>query len=308
MKQLLKNIADKLPYVRTLKKKLVTCEEKLSSYESSILFPPGHFYSPLVKTSDILQQEERIFNKDKLLAAVDLNVGEQQMLLEQFKAYYRHLSFPDYPEQGKRYYYNNGAFSYADVIFLFSMMMHFRPKRIIEIGSGFSSAAMLDVNEQFFDNAIELTFIEPFPDTLKKLAKKEDRYTLLQKGVQDVELTTFHALEENDFLFIDSTHVAKTNSDVLFEMFEVLPQLKKGVKIHFHDIFYPFEYPRSWVVEENRSWNEIYLLRSFLMYNSGFKILSFNTFLEYTWPDWFKEHMPFCLENEGGSIWLEKIA
>jgi hypothetical protein len=65
-------------------------------------------------------------------------------------------------------------------------------------------------------------------------------------------------------LFIDSTHVLRTGSDVCFELFEILPRLSPGVLVHIHDMFWPFEYPRSWVVEENRSWNELYAVRAFL--------------------------------------------
>jgi hypothetical protein len=113
-------------------------------------------------------------------------------------------------------------------------------------------------------------------------------------------------LQENDILFIDSTHVAKTGSDVLFEIFEILPLLNKGVKIHFHDIFYPFEYPRQWIVEEKRNWNELYFLRSFLMYNERFSIIAFNTYLENIDAPWFENNMPLCLKNTGGSCWLNK--
>ncbi len=159
--------------------------------------------------------------------------------------------------------------------------MHFRPKKIIEVGSGFSSAAMLDINEQFFSNAIDLTFVEPYPKTLNKLVRPGDRYILIDKNIQSVDITLFKTLSENDILFIDTSHIVKTNSDVLFEIFEILPLLNKGVKIHVHDIFYPFEYPKVWVVDDKRNWNEIYLIRAFLMYNADFKIISFNTFLQY---------------------------
>jgi hypothetical protein len=90
------------------------------------------------------------------------------------------------------------------------------------------------------------------------------------------------------------------------EIFEILPILNKGVKIHIHDVFYPFEYPEKWVIDDKKNWNEIYFVRSFLMYNDFFKIILFNTYLELKYGDWFKEHMPLCLQNPGGSLWLEK--
>jgi hypothetical protein len=165
---------------------------------------------------------------------------------------------------------------------------------------------MLDTNHNFFDSSIQCTFIEPYPERLNSLLKPNEKISLRQQPVQDIDLSLFEALEENDFLFIDSTHVSKTGSDVNFIFFEILPKLKKGVKIHFHDIFYPFEYPKQWVITEGRNWNEDYILRAFLSYNSEFRIIMFNTYLEHFHEKWFAENMPLCLKNRGGSIWIEK--
>jgi hypothetical protein len=132
------------------------------------------------------------------------------------------------------------------------MMRTFKPKEIIEIGSGHSSAIMLDTNEICFDNKINLTFIEPYPEErLMKILKDSDKisHTIINKKVQSIDLDTFLSLSENDILFVDSTHVSKVGSDVNFILFEVLPALKPGVLIHFHDIFYPFEMPKHWVLE-----------------------------------------------------------
>ncbi len=117
---------------------------------------------------------------------------------------------------GMRYYFENPAYSYSDAILLHCMLRHVRPKRIIEIGSGFSSCATLDTNEIFFDNAIATTFIEPFPALLLSLITEEDRkrITIIPRRLQDVDLAEFAQLEAGDILFIDSTHVSKVNSDV----------------------------------------------------------------------------------------------
>ena len=129
--------------------------------------------------------------------------------------------------------------------------------------------------------------------------------SLIQTPVQDVPLDIFDKLEENDILFIDSTHISKTGSDVNFIFFEIFPRLKKGVKIHLHDIHYPFEYLKTWVLDDRRSWNEAYLLKCFLMYNSKFKILAFNSFLEKFQNLWLSQNMPLSLLSKGSSIWLE---
>jgi hypothetical protein len=187
------------------------------------------------------------------------------------------------------------------------MIRHARPKRIIEVGSGYSSCVTLDTNELFFDNSIDATFIEPTPDLLLSLIKEIDkqRMRLIPSNLQEVDIATFADLDANDILFIDSTHVSKVYSDVNRIFFEILPRLASGVLIHFHDIFYPFEYPRAWVYE-NRAWNELYLLRAFLQYNSSFRVILFNTFLEHFFRDYFAANMPLCLRNPGGSIWIQK--
>jgi hypothetical protein len=119
-----------------------------------------------------------------------------------------------------------------------------------------------------------------------------------------VNLEIFKQLDRNDILFIDSTHVSKTGSDVNFILFEILPLLKSGVLIHFHDISYPFEYPKDWVFG-GRNWNENYLLRAFLMYNNDFKIYLFTHFLHLYYREAFEE-MPLSFKNIGGSLWIEK--
>ena len=186
------------------------------------------------------------------------------------------------------------------------MIRYLKPKQIIEVGSGFSSSVMLDTNQMFFNNEINLTFIEPYPERLYNLLKEEDKKNteIIVDFVQNIDVTVFEQLNEGDILFIDSTHVIKTGSDVHFILFEILPKLKKGVYIHFHDIFYPFEYPKEWVYK-GRNWNEDYFLRAFLMYNTEFEIELFSHYLHTHHKEVF-EQMPLCYKNEGGNLWIRK--
>src|SRR5262249_3816423 len=112
-------------------------------------------------------------------------------------------------------------------------------------------------------------------------------------------------LGANDILFIDSTHVSKLNSDVNYELFEILPALQSGVYVHLHDILYPFEYPLDWA-EEGRGWNEAYLLRAFLAYNDEFEIVLFNDLVWLRFTDDLRRDFPLWGRNPGGSIWLRK--
>lgn len=112
-------------------------------------------------------------------------------------------------------------------------------------------------------------------------------------------------MEEGDVLFIDSIHVSKVGSDVNYLFFEISPRLKKGVYIHLHDIFYPFEYPKEWIFS-GKVWNELYLLRAFLQNNYNYKILFFQNIMEKRHKDKFMEKWPLNAPIHGGSIWLQK--
>ncbi|WP_247595753.1 class I SAM-dependent methyltransferase [Helicobacter fennelliae] len=156
-------------------------------------------------------------------------------------------------------------------------------------------------------NLIAITHIEPYPKLLRSLLYADDltRIDLYEKRLQEIDLGLFENLESNDIVFVDSTHVSKINSDVNKIFFEILPRLKSGVHIHFHDIFYPFSYPAEWL-KEKRSWNEAYMLRAFLEFNTAFEIVFFNTCLHFLYPKEMQKALPLSLKNTGGSIWIKR--
>ena len=166
---------------------------------------------------------------------------------------------------------------------------------------------MLDTNNIFFNNKIDLTFIEPYPERLYSLMFETDKkqVTIIQSKVQLLLLDNFEKLQAGDILFVDSTHVVKTGSDVNYILFEILPILQSGVLIHFHDIFYPFEYPKSWICTSGHSWNENYFLRAFLTHNKKYNILLYSHYLMLHHKQIF-ESMPMCYKNGGANLWLQK--
>jgi predicted O-methyltransferase YrrM len=270
--------------------------------------PPGHFYSPIPSLDEVRRDESKIFgNSPRKILGVELHESEQLALLERFTHYYDEMPFQPYKVNGLRYYFENPIYSYSDAIILYCMIRFLKPKRIIEIGSGFSSCVTLDTNELFFDSKVVTTFIDPYPDVLLSLIKEADRQKIkiISHRLQDVHLSEFEVLEANDILFIDSTHVSKVNSDVNRILFEILPSISSGVYISFHDIIYPFEYPKEWIYA-GRAWNEAYMLRTFLQYNNAFRIVLMNTLMEFHHERFFQEKMPLCLKNLGGSIWIRK--
>ena len=270
-------------------------------------FRPGGYYSPIPSIEEIKRHDFNI-PLPEALPGIDLNTEEQLYLLDSFEAFYHELPFADEKKDGFRYYYKNDFYSYSDAIFLYCMIRKLKPKKIIEVGSGFSSGVTLDTNESFMGNSINCIFIEPYPERLKSLLKDSDKKSVLihKKRLQEIPIDVFLELDENDILFIDSTHVSKFNSDVNYIFHKILPVLNNGVHIHFHDIFYPFEYPLEWLLQ-GRAWNEQYVLRAFLEYNDSFKIVLFNTYLESMYEEKIRNRFPLLYKNTGGSIWLKKM-
>ena len=189
------------------------------------------------------------------------------------------LPFSEEADGRHRYNYNNTSYSFGDACIYWAMIAKLRPQMIVEIGSGYTSALALDAIDHF-GLGTKCTFIDPYPELLRKVAAPIGAHHALRDiRVQSVDLTIVEELQDNDILFIDSSHVVKTGSDVHFELFAILPRLKRGTVVHFHDIFYPFEYPEEWVMKENLSWNELYFVQAFLMYNNDFEMLYFNDYV-----------------------------
>lgn len=297
IKNTIKGFLNKMPYIKSLYRQSMNC-----------CHPNGHFYSPVFSIEDIKNRESEIWKNRDVdgINGIELRTEIQKKLILELSKYYGEMPFKTDRQQNVRFHFKNGYYSYTDGIILYSIIRHFKPKQIIEIGSGFSSAVMLDTNEFFFENTIDLTFIEPYPERLFSLIKKTDssKITVIEKNVQRVELDMFNRLEAGDILFIDSTHVSKTGSDVNYIFFEILPILKKGVLIHFHDVFYPFEYPKDWAFR-GINWNEDYILKAFLMYNDKFQINLFSEYLHQHHKEVFAD-MPLCYKCNGSNIWIEK--
>jgi pterin-4a-carbinolamine dehydratase/cephalosporin hydroxylase len=270
--------------------------------------PPGHFYSPITAPIEVEADAARLFASGlRDLPGVDQRLPEQLALALQLSRFYADADFAEQPRPDRRYCLANEYFPYGDAFAYHALLRHLRPRRVIEVGAGWSSAVLLDTDERWLGSAIECTFVEPYPERLLSLLRPADvaRTRLLRSRLQDVPLAEFAALQANDILFIDSSHVAKTGSDVLHALFAVLPALRPGVWVHVHDVHANFEYPAHWV-REGRSWNEAYFVRAFLMHNRDWEIaLHGATLAEYA-PEQLLPRMPKLGSNVGGSLWLRK--
>lgn len=301
LKQQLKQLFYRLPYVRTLYK-------EVAAYKKNAFFPAGHYYSAIADVDDIVSREKEIWKHitDKELAGIDLNPTRQLQLCTSWESLVAAWPYQRNATRQLRFNPDNTFFGHSDAFALYALITQYQPKHIIEVGSGHSTALMLDCNEYIASNTMHIHCIEPDPARLFSLIREADKNNLHieQKRLQEIPVSYFTQLQKNDILFIDSTHVCKTGSDVNYLLFDILPALNDGVLIHFHDVFYPFEYPLEWV-QMGRNWNEIYLLRAFLTAQTQYRILHFLHYLQVHHGSALQS-LPTLQRDRGQSLWLVK--
>ena len=274
-------------------------------------YPNGHFYSPVIDRAEVEASAARIWPAQPAVLGVDFNAQAQRALLRDvFPKYIRDYDYPVTLAEGAdphAFFDRNPAFAWLDSRALFVLLRHWRPRNVIEVGSGYSTLLMADVNRRFLGGAATIRCIEPYPPPF--LATLPGGVAeLLPTRVQDVPLGVFEQLQAGDVLFIDSSHVSKTGSDVNHLVFEVLPRLARGVHVHFHDIFLPFDYPREWVLELGLYWNEQYVLRALLTHSAGFRVTFGSTYASVACADDVVRALSLSPGSiyGGGSFWIEK--
>ena len=270
---------------------------------------PNHFYEPIPDTREL---KDELWTRHSDLVGIEINEERQINLLTLFSSKFKdeYETFPRFKTSiPHQYYVNNGSFGPVDGEILYCMIRHFKPKRIFEVGSGYSTYLMAQaiLKNKEEGNECELTVIDPYPN--KTVATGFPGLSrLIRTKVQDVPLSKFNELEENDILFIDSTHVLKIGSDVQYLYLEVLPRLNRGVIVHVHDIFLPAEYPKKWVLKEYRFWTEQYILQAFLTFNSCFEVLWMASYMHLKHPEKLEEAFSSYdrESNWPGSFWMRR--
>jgi predicted O-methyltransferase YrrM len=269
--------------------------------------PDGHYYSPIVNIDEVEKDQGRIWPESPEMIGIDFNrEGHERLLSEEFPRYIGDYDYPDEEPadgRGRRFFNNNTSYSLLDARSLFVMLRMIRPRRMIEIGCGTSTLLTADVNTRFLDGSIEVTCIEPYPHQfLREQIPGISR--LIEARIQDVRLEVFD-LDAGDVLFIDTSHVSKTGSDVNHIYFEILPRLRPGVIIHIHDISFPHDYPKGWIYE-GRSWNEQYLVRAMLTETWAWKVLFSGSYAYYCMNDSLAKALGGHPLG-GCSLWLERV-
>jgi hypothetical protein len=207
----------------------------------------------------------------------------------------------------------NGMFEAIDADMLYCQVRRLRPRRIVEVGCGFSSLVMdlaLAANRgEEIGYTCDHVMVDPYPSpVLDGLRWPGNR--LIKSRVQSLDIAEIHKLGPNDILFIDSSHVLATGSDVEREFRELVPSVGNGVAVHVHDIFTPYDYPKDWVVKRRMFWTEQYALENFLAFNSEFEVLWAGNFMKKEHPDRLKELMPHAGADDvvPGSFWIQRRA
>jgi Methyltransferase domain len=261
---------------------------------------PVHFYEPIPDTQSL---PETLWSQSSKLVGIDMNESIQLDLLRNHFSKFRgeYEALPAEPPPGQRW-----PFRGTDVLVAYCMVRHFQPRRIIEIGSGFSSRVLGQAAAKNKNSS--LICIDPFPGELLRNGSIPALQSLIETKVQDLDLEFFSQLESGDILFIDSSHTVKIGGDVNYLFLEVLPRLNRGVIVHVHDIFLPFEYRRHWVLDEFRFWTEQYLLQAFLTFNPEFEVLLANYYLSRYHKEQLQAAFPDLPRWIGGSFWMRRKA
>ena len=269
------------------------------------VFPVAdHYYEPLTNFSLLT----RPLGEPRDLPGIDLNVSEQLELLKLLSFGDEMSAFNGPKKDDLTYSFTNGMFSYGDAEFLYNLVRLKKPRRVVEIGSGNSTLLVIEAicrNQVAQPEYVcEHVCIEPYETPWLE----RSGVRVIRKVVEAVDKSVFQQLEADDLLFIDSSHVIRPQGDVLCEFLEILPILKKGVIVHIHDIFTPRDYPKAWVVDKVRMWNEQYLMEALLSGNPHWKIIGAVNFLYHDHFSELKVACPFLSkEREPGSFYIQKV-
>lgn len=278
-----------------------------------LCWPLDHFYSPVPNNRALAREpaRSRVWPPTpRPTPGIDWRGDQQVALVREQLGSQSAIEFPDRPTGDPRdYHAANEMFSRLDAWMLQGILRHYRPRRMIEVGCGWSSLLTARVNREYLDGGLHFTCVEPYPPDF--LAGGVDGISeLVVSPVEELPVDRFLKLQAGDVLFIDSSHTVKTGGDVQFLFGEVLPRLAEGVVVHIHDIGLPRDYPEDWVLS-GRAWNEQYLVRAFLTFNSAFQILLGVSWLVVNRPDVLAETLPDFparYGDSGASLWIQRTS
>lgn len=264
----------------------------------------NHYYEPQFD----FRTDRLDFETERPLPGIDWNTSAQLELLERFEFASEIADIPRASTGRLEYFLDNGLFEAGDAEFWYQLIRAVKPRRIIEIGSGNSTLlatrAIRRNSEEDPGYGCEHICIEPY----EMPWLEETDVTVVRLKVEEMDRGFFSCLQANDILFIDSSHMIRPGGDVLFEYLELLPSLASGVIVHIHDIFSPRNYPKRWLVDDVRFWNEQYLLEAFLSQNGQWRIIGALNYLQHNHPDRLAAVAPFLTPSaEPASFYIQSV-
>lgn len=270
---------------------------------------PVHFYQPVPDTRRL---KDSLWEQPPPLTGVEMNDAGQQRFLREVCLPYRG-EYERWPLQAAgtpyQFHFDQYFFRMVDAEVLYCVIRHFRPSRIVEIGSGFSTFVAAEACRKNLEEGHKtlLTSIEPYPNDILRRGFP-GLEALIEAPVEEADPAVFRSLGANDILFIDSSHVLRIGNDVHYEYLRLIPSVSPGVFIHIHDIFLPLEYPKEWVLNEGRFWNEQYLLQAFLAFNHSFPVVWAGCYMHCKYPDLLRETFPSYDPHTTlpGSFWMRR--
>jgi hypothetical protein len=183
----------------------------------------------------------------------------------------------------------NGAAGYGPVEAdcLYAFVHSLRPRKVMQVGAGVSTSVILAAARDAAYSP-DIVTIDPYPTAFLRRAP----VTLIEREAQDVAVDQLAALAEGDLLFIDSSHTVRVDGEVNLLMLEVLPRLPPGVWIHFHDIYFPYDYQRDILNPPLFFWTETTLVHAFLIGNPAIRIAASLSMLHYAVPEELQNLIP----------------
>ena len=288
-----------------LAKRVVWCDRDLKQkiQNSGLHIIPARFYSEVPTVEEVENSfefreiETGAFNSEKIF--------KRELLIDFIHKIKKFSHEFDAPLDGDKenptsYFWKNPSFSFSDAMAYYCIIRYFQPKQILEIGSGFSTlVADMAIRKNGFGNLI---LIEPYPmPFLKNILTVK---TIVEKFVQDISVPEMVDLvEQGEIWFIDSTHTVKHGSDCLYMYLKVMPELRKDMIIHTHDIHLPFPFTKEHLIERNITWTEQYLLYAYLLDNPKVDILFGSAYSHRFLQQDIAEFMDSKFSSGGGSLW-----
>jgi hypothetical protein len=296
---------DELSLLVKLAKKVLWCDRatKRKIEKQGVHIIPARFYSEIPTVEEVEKSfeyrdsekgpfhSEKIFNQEKML-----------QFLQQIQVYadeFNPLESGDL-DSPKSFFWKNPAFSYSDAMAYYCIIRHFKPKQILEIGSGYSTLVASEALQK--NGSGDLVLIEPYPKPfLQQISAVKN---IVTKFIQDIPISELLGYaESSDIVFIDSTHTVKNGSDCLYIYLKMLPEIKKNVIVHTHDVRLPFPFESKQIIEKNITWTEQYLLYAYLLDNPKVDVLFSSTYFYKLLPDLANEFMRGKYPAGGASIW-----